>query len=456
MDNVAARLPVAAPRGAAEGGLAGLAGQRVLARRLAPAVAVTMRPAVVAAAVVLGLIVFHLMVHQDEAGWVGKVGWPGTATLDGHLVEWEWVHVAETVDVVEGDREAPREIASQDLYRFAGAYLLALLREPLGGFYAGAVAAHLMAWVAAAWALYTLASLAGGSPRAGVLAAAFTATGPGFVGYLGQVDAHPFGYAAVAVFPALIERLRVFAAPRESGAHWLRPVCAGLALFVAAHTVEVGLPLLLFVWLFYGLDALIWDGGVRTRLLQLAALTGAFLVPYLGFQLFAEHALFARVQSFNDPGTRLRGALTALRDDGLLVWLARRTASITTRWGSAFPILVSGLAVFGAGVLPRRWLYWSATFLLVFCAAVALTKPATRDLYLAYPPVYVLAACGTERLTSWLVRLCAPTADPARRAWLHRLVLVGLVLAVVGVTNADLWGNYYLPTQWYQCKPNGC
>ena len=42
------------------------------------------------------------------------------------------LHVAETVDVVEGDREVPREIASQDLYRFAGAYLLASMRPRRG------------------------------------------------------------------------------------------------------------------------------------------------------------------------------------------------------------------------------------------------------------------------------------------------------------------------------------
>src|SRR5262245_59073717 len=69
-------------------------------------------PGPVAAVVVAALIAFHLAVHQDEGGWVGKASWPGTTTLDGHLVEWEWLHVAETVVVIDADQPPPDSIQS--------------------------------------------------------------------------------------------------------------------------------------------------------------------------------------------------------------------------------------------------------------------------------------------------------------------------------------------------------
>jgi hypothetical protein len=107
-------------------------------------------------------------------------------------------------------------------------------------------------------------------------------------------------------------------------------------------------------------------------------------------------------------------------------------------------------------LVPRRWLRWSVLYVLTICTAIGLTKPATRELFLAFPPVYVLAAGGAERIGSWVVRACLPGGGPARREWLRQLVLLGLVVAVVGVTNADLWGDYAIPFRWYQCQSVAC
>jgi hypothetical protein len=311
------------------------------------------------------------------------------------------------------------------------------------------VGAHVLAWLGAAGALYALARMAGGSSRAAVLAAGLAATGPGFIGYLGQVDAHPFAYAAVAVWLALLERLGVFAPAPHAGVGWLRPVVAGLALCVAAHTIEIGYPLLLFVWLFYG--AVVLRGGpvARTRLVGLALLTGAFLIPYLGFRLLAERFLFEQVVPFNDPQGHMRSALTSAGDEGLAAWLSDQTRGIAGRWLVAYPPLLSGLALIGALAVGRRWLLWAGTLIGVICLAIMITKPLTRELFLTFPAVYVLAACGIDRVGTWLGDACAPAAVPARRAWLNRLFVAVLFLAVVGVTNADLWGDYSLPAHWY-------
>ena len=118
--------------------------------------------------------------------------------------------------------------------------------------------------------------------------------------------------------------------------------------------------------------------------------------------------------------------------------------------------MVSLLAVIGAVAVPRRWLLWAGTFLVAMLAAVALTKPVVREVYFVFPPVYVLAACGAEAVGARLARLGGSALGTAWRPRLHRLVLAGIVLAVVVVTNADLGGDYYLPARWYQCRVTFC
>jgi hypothetical protein len=424
----------------------------------------------VAAAVALLLVGVQVVVRQDERSWAGRVAWQGTATLEGHLVWWEWTHVYETVALVDGEGAAPRGIGSQNVQRFVGGFLLSVLRKPLGGTYAGATAAALLAWLVAAWALYALTRMATGSAPAAVVAAALTAAGAGFAGYLGQIDPHPFGYAAVAVWLMLAERLEVFGRPRGDvggGVVWLRPVVAGLGLAVAGFTMEVGLPLLLFSWLFYGLASLLErePPPARTRLARLASLTGGYLVLTAAYQVFVGHVLFRALVPFNDPETYLRAQAGLLARGGPVAWAWGRIGELAVRWSGAYPWPLSLLALAGLAGMPRRWALWAVLLLGSFLLSLAVTKPAVRELYLAFPAVYVPAAWGTVRVATWVASLrvglgrsgsTATGSSGAPRPWVSGLVAVVLVLAVLGATNADLWGDYGMAARWYACKVAIC
>jgi hypothetical protein len=94
-------------------------------------------------------------------------------------------------------------------------------------------------------------------------------------------------------------------------------------------------------------------------------------------------------------------------------------------------------------------------FTSVFVAALVLTKPLTRDLYLTYPAVYLLAAGGADHLARSVSLRLTPRgrlATHATRARLHLAALVLLLVPVVLVTNADLWGNYHLPVSWFRTQ----
>ena len=418
-----------------------------------------------------------MAVHQDEGGWVAKATWHDETVLDGHLVEWEWLDVRQTAALLSSQDDAPSGLGTQNAYRVLGAYVTSLLRQPLGTFYRAALAAHLAAWCVACAAVFGLARLAAlpnhaSAGTAAVVAAGLTATAPGFIGYLGQVDPHPYAYAAAAAWLLLLERLwhapvpPAVAPPR----YWARPILAGLALCLAGYSMEIAYPLLLIMWLMYGGRALFAQCQARSsaetsdaphllrRIGWLATATGAFLLPYVAYRILVERALGLHVVAVNEPFTQLSGNLASIADGGLIPWAQSRIAGVAARWLVAFPVPVAVLAIVGMAVINRRWLGWAVAVVAVFTTAIALTKPTVRELYLVYPAVYVLAAHGAVRIGGWAAGSIAPApiAGPphARRARAAALIaLVAVQLGIVlAATNADLWGDYWLPFGWYRIQ----
>lgn len=416
---------------------------------------------VLAALLVAMLIGLHVAVQRDEAGWVTRGTPHDTVVVDGHLVEWEWSHLYQTVEILEGDLPPPREIASQNAYRFVGAYLIGVLREPLGEVYAAALFATVASWLAAAWGAYHLATHAAGSRWAGLNASVLVAMGPALIGFMGHIDAHQFGYVAVLLWVALVACHGLLEVNGESGDHpWWRlsrrqiaaAGLAGLALCVTGLTMEVAYPLLLFAWLCYGMGGVIRRPAAAGRTLLLMALFAAsFAVPYLASHWLAEHVLFEQVVAFNEPFNYVRASLATLIAQGPVAWVTGRLEGFWPRWLTAFPPLIQALALAGAMVIPRRWLFWSLALAGSFCAALILTKAAARDVYLTMPAVYLLAAAGMHALATGAWQLATRWHFPAGRA-AYGAVLAALIMAVVLTNSADLWGNYHQPYLWFRVQ----
>jgi len=395
--------------------------------------------------IALALILFHVAMHRDTGGWEAKGAIVDTVLLDHHLVEWEWAHTGRIAQLLDAQVTPFREVNTQDLYRLAGPFLMALVRPPGVGAYGAALAATTLAWLGAAWSLFIIGRHMR-SASAGIAAAALTATGTGYVAFIGNVDAHQFGYAAVSVWLGLAAAggaLGILPVARG----WSREVGLGLALCLAGYAMEVAYPLLLFTWLYYGGRGLL-AGAWHPTLMRLGVVTLSFAVPYFGFRLVAEQVLFERVEAFNEPFARLAGRLTALSTMGALPWLRSLAEDTLYRWPPLFPLPVTLLALVGAFAVSRRWLLWCALSTATIFFAVLVVKPAFRDLFLAAPGVYVLAACGADWMAAGLIRRVRPRGGQGA-AVLQLAVTLALVAPAVAMINADLWGDYWLPYMWH-------
>gem|GEM_PF-2887824 len=427
---------------------------RLLAERCTQLWRLASRAPVVAAVLSLVLVLLQLAIHQDERSWVARGALYDTALLEGHFVQWEWFHVGETVALIEGRSRGHQDISSQNMYRFAGAYAISLARPLLGGLYVPTVASIVLFWLAAVWAIYALAHDATGSSAAAVAGGVMIASAPGFIAYFSNVDAHLPAYAAVAVWLAAMERLQIFREGPSPSSVWLRPIWAGLALAGVGYTLDVAYPLLLFTWLFYGLESPRHSLIARV-LAQLALLTMVFALVFFGFRFLVERVLLIHVVSSaasNEPFARVQEQLLSIRAQGAVRWAAEQLGSLALRWFPAFPPPVSLLAAAGLFSVPRRWLLWALELLGSFAIALSLTKVALRELPLVSSAIYLLAAAGAGRIAQVVAWWCAPAGDPLVSARIRYIVLGALVTLVIVTVNADLWGNYSLPVLWFRVQ----
>ena len=397
------------------------------------------------------LIAFHAVVHRDAGGWIAKGATLDTVALEGHLVEWEWIHVAATAGLLDPRVKMLEPMSTQDAFRFIPGLAVGALRAPAGSTYTAALVATLLAWGAATAAVAGVARVAWLRPTvhgerhstfalfAGVV---LMAQGAGYVAFLGNVDAHQFGYAAVALVCGAWLCFRPDERAPDHTLTW-RGVATGLTLCLAGYALEIAYPLLLSSWLLLGAAAWRRDLTLGQAVLQSVVVTLAFGVPYLAFQAVMRTTLGPNLVALNDPTLQLIANLTAVRDQGPPAWLAGRLSGLAERWPAAFPLPVSALALVGLGAIPRRWLVWAILVVLPMLAALLVTKFLVRTLYLIHSPVYVLAAAGA----AWLAERAGRLAP--QLPWLPAAVLTALLLAVSLVTNADLWGDYHIPTWWW-------
>ena len=408
----------------------------------------TRRSATIGGVFTAALIIAQVALRQDERLWVARGSLPETASVDGHLVEYEAYHVGETVNLVAG-LHAPTQISSQNAYRFVPGFAIALFRPLAGSTYAGGLVATAVGWAIAAASLAALASVALRSHAAAGAAAGLTALGAGFVAFTGNIDAHQFGYVGVAGALGLHEVLRARARRERPGsAAPAHALLAGAGLCAAAYTMEVALPLIAFLWLFHGVSGLTSrSAGWHIRWLGLVTL--GFAAPYLGFRLALEQLLGMSVVDFNAPGQRLALAANDALRSGLPNWALERTGNVLLKLPATYtpPVLV--LALVGIFCLPRFWAAWSLALFAVMTGAIGIVKPLVRDLYLAYPAVYLPAAAACAWLSGRLGRRVGARLGARPGRWAAALALGLLLGLVAAATNADLLGDYTLPLWWW-------
>ena len=410
------------------------------------------REILLAALAVVAFLALHAVLHLDVGGWIAKGAARDTVVVEGHLVEWEWLHVGATARLLAPETTTFEAISSQDAFRFVPGLLVAAFAGPMNGIYGGALLVTLVTWLAASAVTGAVAHRAWrdrprGSPHfAAIVGAGIVSQGAGYIAFVGNVDAHQIGYAAVALWCGAWVLFRPDEpAPDRRNAVY-RAASVGLCLCVAGYVMEIAYPLLLSSWLLLGAAA--WRRALRPpdALRRALVLTAAFALPYLAFQAVVRVTLGDGLVPLNDPLQQLAVRMEALHADGPVTWVSALLYNLALRWPAAFPLPVTALALVGLFVTPRRWLIWALLVLLPLLGAVSVTKLIVRTLYLVHPPVYLLAACGA----AWLAER-AGGALPRLR-YVTPAILVLSVGAVFVATNADLWGDYFIPTWWWRIQ----
>lgn len=317
--------------------------------------------------------------------------------------------------------------AASEFDRRAGhVYLVSLLARPLGTFWSFA-AVNLLAWWSAALAVWYLGHRRWPGTAVPWIASLLVATGQGFL-FMGTApQAHATAYAAFALFLVLCDALRLWS-PTARSRDWLY---AGWGAGAAGLIYLVHLPGLLFLWLYT-------SAGLTPRRLSgllLATLTTLSLVTF--WELYGAALGLGFSGGNNDlAGQALAGWTRVALAGPYEVVGQLRAGSLRGLAVAAFyyPLWTfAALGLLASGRDARRW-----TLAVLIAGALPAIAFSTRFhlprlAYFMYPAVYLLTAAGMTAVAELLLR-----RRGSRRAAVT--LLASLTLALVALTNLDLWG----------------
>jgi hypothetical protein len=411
-------------------------------------------------AAVAALIVLGGMARLGDGLWALRAGGGGVRVFDGIPMAWEWIDVATTTWLFDGDPRWTSDrviIRTDHLIRFVPGIPIALLGVWTGHAWRASILATWLCWFAAAAATYALCralvpATARGH-RIGCIAAFLVALSPGFAAYVGNIEVRPFAYAAAPLALLALERARALrpASPGIPPGTDLRqhPYLLAAVLFLANGTLELGPPLLVMLWLTYVLlDGRAGSPPLAGRVRWAAQVTLGYVALAAGWWAIGHVATLGRasVSEQNDAWYRIFDAMARERPG----WsaLSARLWNVQQNAIPTFTLPVVALLVPGILVLPRRAAVWAVVWIGAIVAAILLTRHWPRNLYLAYPAVYLAAAAAIDRAGA-LLATCLPAGAPRMRAVLLWLPASGFLYLVGRIALGDLAGDLSLVQVWW-------
>lgn len=285
-----------------------------------------------------------------------------------------------------------------------------------------------------------------GDAARGVIAAALTAVGPGFIAFVGTPAMYLQSYAFVAIALCLFEDLVVRARAADRGK---------LALFTGALALSAlvyDLTPFFVVLLAYGLARRLPPGPL------LAALGSAYALAW-GFDLVVRSVLGIEVIPSNTEQLSdvLRDFNDFLVHPGIGAWYEATVDALSSWIGfllQAFFVLPVLLAVAGiAWVRDRSLRVLVAAFALANLALIALFRIGDEEqlrhlprlVYVIFPAVYLLAAVALERFSRPRAPASAASTSDALRGAAPWLV----VAAMFVLGNVDIFGYPSLYVEFF-------
>jgi hypothetical protein len=432
---------------------------------------------------IAGTVVGTSLPRLSYGTWAWRAGSSSAFVYGGVAIEWEWVDVAQSAWFAEGDPRWEGRLSTslkgQNVVRFVPGLAVSWLGVWTREAWRAAVLLTWACWLSAAAATYGLCRLllpdVARGRRVGAIAAALVALGPGFSAFVGDVDAHPFGYAAAPLALLALERAWAGPAGGRAGDRLGAPWLLGGVIFLANGSLELGPPLLAMVWILYVVsDSGLSAGRLRERARWAAGVSATYIGLQAGWWAIANVAALGTVQGYNEGLPLIleswRALGRGLPDRQVVTGIGFLTADGLVR---EFTPPVAWLFLPGLAVLPRRSALWAILWVALVVAASLATRNFGRVHYLAHPAVYVASAAAAERLGELLAGLILWSASrsprpgqahqgiPGRLARVTRRGRVriasavrwavpALLLYAVGRTVlADLAGDLTMVHQWW-------
>ncbi len=402
------------------------------------------------------LIALQIIPRLGDGSWQFRRGDdPRRVLLEGVPVHWEWIDVAQSALLAEGDERwrirGNGFLYSQNASRFLPGPVVSWLMLWTRDLWRAAVVATWLCWFVAVGAMYALCRALIADPErgrtTGIIAAGLVVFSPGFTAFANHIDTQSFGYVAVVVALLAMQRSAVFGrnAPRAAAPSQIFRHVLGLSLvlFIADATKNLGPPLLVLLWLFYvGLDG----GGstlpLRSRARRAALVTTGFIGLRVCWWLVVQAMVLGQVKSYNEPSQHIAGFVARIGDWQWLVSHVQVSIEDITM-AHAAPVVF--MSVLGLVFLPRRAALWALTWFVIVAVGIAVTRTQPHAAYFTYPSMYLASAAAAEGL--------GHLAVPRWQQWQPTLMRWMIPLAAVGihawVVLGDLRGDLTQAQRWF-------
>ena len=407
------------------------------------------------------VIALQIAPRLDEGSWQSRTGGGRTVLLNGVRVHWEWIDVAQSALLAEGDERWRIRggdggfLLSQNASRFLPGTVVSWLALWTRDLWRAAVVSTWLCWFVAVGTMYALCRVLIADPDRGqvigIIAAGLVVFSPGFTAFANHVDTQSFGYAAAAVALLAMQRSSVFGRnslrASDPGQVFRHVLALTLVLFIADATKNLGPPLLALLWLFYvGLDG----GGsglpLPSRARRAALVTAGFIGLQACYWLVVHAVVVGQVYSHNDPWQLMAEATANAGGWQRLVgWLVTYIPAQIANLTDAHTGLVAFLFLPGLVFLPRRAALWALIWVVIIALGITVTRNVPRAAYFAYPGIYLAAAAAAEGLGRFAV-VRWEQWQPRLTRWLIPVAVVGINAWVV---LGDLRGDLTQAQRWF-------
>ena len=407
------------------------------------------------------VIALQITPRLGDGSWQNRTGGGGTTLLNGVRVHWEWIDVAQSALLAEGDERwrirggDDRLLLTQNALRFLPGPVVSWLTLWTRDLWRAAVVATWLCWFVAVGTMYALCRALIADPERGqaigIIAAGLVVFSPGFTAFTNHIDTQSFGYAAAVVGLLAMQHSAVFGRKSlraaDPGQVFRHVLALTLVLFIADATKNLGPPLLALLWLFYvGLDGGATGLPLTSRARRAALVTGGFIGLQACWWLVVQAVVLGQVASHNDPWRLMADAATNAGGwNWLAGWVAAYTPDHIANIADSHTGLVVILFLPGLAFLPRRAALWALTWVVIIALGTIVTRNMPRAAYFAYPGLYLAAAAAAEGL-GCLAVVRWELWQPKLTRWLIPVSVVGIKAWVV---LGDLRGDLTQAQRWF-------